>query len=152
MLEHFIPPAPPPPPPLIPSFQTAFDSTSGPQSLAPGTVVSLSRAYSPSPPPAPASAYTASPSHAVMGGPPVAPPPPPPGPPHPRPVPVPRNTPVWRLYTSQEGPGASHPHERRAERPAVRHPQRSVCRENHSVFSVMCWMKHAVFHVLLLIN
>ncbi len=81
MLEHFIPPAPPPPPPLIPSFQTAFDSTSGPQSLAPGTVVSLSRPYSPSPPPAPASAYTASPSHAVMGGPPVAPPPPPPGPP-----------------------------------------------------------------------
>ncbi|XP_042603893.1 wiskott-Aldrich syndrome protein family member 3-like [Cyprinus carpio] len=81
ILEHFVPPAPPPPPPLIPSSQTAFDSTSGPQSLAPGTVVSLSRPYSPSPPPAPPSAYTASPSHAVMGGPPVAPPPPPPGPP-----------------------------------------------------------------------
>ncbi|KAL0162017.1 hypothetical protein M9458_041413, partial [Cirrhinus mrigala] len=81
ILEHFVPPAPPPPPPLIPSSQTAFDSTSGPQSLAPGTVVSLSRPYSPSPPPAPASAYTASPAHAVMGGPPVAPPPPPPGPP-----------------------------------------------------------------------
>uniref|UniRef100_A0A8C2HW56 Wiskott-Aldrich syndrome protein family member n=1 Tax=Cyprinus carpio TaxID=7962 RepID=A0A8C2HW56_CYPCA len=62
ILEHFVPPAPPPPPPLIPSSQTAFDST-------------------PSPPPAPPSAYTASPSHAVMGGPPVAPPPPPPGPP-----------------------------------------------------------------------
>ncbi|ROJ62479.1 Wiskott-Aldrich syndrome protein family member 3 [Anabarilius grahami] len=35
ILEHIIPPAPPPPPPLIPSSQTAFDSTSGPQSLAP---------------------------------------------------------------------------------------------------------------------
>ncbi|XP_056119510.1 actin-binding protein WASF3 [Rhinichthys klamathensis goyatoka] len=81
ILEHLIPPAPPPPPPLIPSSQTAFDSTSGPPSLAPGTVISLSRPYSPSPPPAPASAYTGSPSHAVMGGPPMAPPPPPPGPP-----------------------------------------------------------------------
>ncbi|XP_003200954.1 actin-binding protein WASF3 [Danio rerio] len=80
MHEHFIPPAPPPPPPLIPSSQTAFDSTSGPPSLAPGTMASL-RPYSPSPPPAPPSGYTASPAHAVMGGPPVAPPPPPPGPP-----------------------------------------------------------------------
>ncbi|XP_059382832.1 actin-binding protein WASF3-like [Carassius carassius] len=81
ILEHFIPPAPPPPPPLIPSSQTAFDSASGPHSLAPGTGVSLSHSYSPSPPSAAPSAYTASPSHAVMGGPPVAPPPPPPGPP-----------------------------------------------------------------------
>ncbi|XP_056587768.1 actin-binding protein WASF3 [Triplophysa dalaica] len=76
--EHFVPPAPPPPPPLIPSSQTAFDSTSGPPSLAPGTVATLTRPYSPSPPGA-ASAYAPSPSHPVMGGPPVAPPPPPPG-------------------------------------------------------------------------
>uniref|UniRef100_A0A3B1J6Y0 Wiskott-Aldrich syndrome protein family member n=1 Tax=Astyanax mexicanus TaxID=7994 RepID=A0A3B1J6Y0_ASTMX len=81
MPEHFVPPAPPPPPPLIPSAQTAFDSTAGPPGLAPGTVSALSRPYSPSPPPAPPSAYVPSPSHPVSGGPPVAPPPPPPGPP-----------------------------------------------------------------------
>ncbi|XP_051955607.1 actin-binding protein WASF3-like [Xyrauchen texanus] len=79
--EHFVPPAPPPPPPLIPSSQTAFDSTSGHPLLAPGTVAALSRSYSPSPPPVPPSAYVPSPSHPVIGGPPVAPPPPPPGPP-----------------------------------------------------------------------
>uniref|UniRef100_A0AAZ3ST06 Wiskott-Aldrich syndrome protein family member n=1 Tax=Oncorhynchus tshawytscha TaxID=74940 RepID=A0AAZ3ST06_ONCTS len=49
MPEHFIPPAPPPPPPLIPSAQTAFDSKTGPPTLAPGTVATLSRPYSPSP-------------------------------------------------------------------------------------------------------
>lgn len=82
MQEHFIPPAPPPPPPVIPSAQTAFDSTSVPTALAPGTVSALSRPYSPSPPPAPPSAYAPSPSHPVCGGgPPIAPPPPPPGPP-----------------------------------------------------------------------
>ncbi|KAI4882507.1 hypothetical protein NFI96_018909, partial [Prochilodus magdalenae] len=81
MPEHFVPPAPPPPPPLIPSAQTAFDSTAGPPTLAPGTVAALSHPYSPSPPPAPPSAYVPSPSHPVSGGPPVAPPPPPPGPP-----------------------------------------------------------------------
>ncbi|KAI5096962.1 wiskott-Aldrich syndrome protein family member 3-like, partial [Silurus meridionalis] len=82
MQEHFIPPAPPPPPPIIPSAQTAFDSTSAPPALAPGSVSALSRPYSPSPPPALPSAYVPSPSHSVSGGgPPVAPPPPPPGPP-----------------------------------------------------------------------
>ncbi|XP_031664197.1 wiskott-Aldrich syndrome protein family member 3 [Oncorhynchus kisutch] len=79
MPEHFIPPAPPPPPPLIPSAQTAFDSKSGPPTLAPGTVATLSRPYSPSPPPPPPAGYVPSPSHPVTGGPPVAPPPPPPG-------------------------------------------------------------------------
>ncbi|XP_031665494.1 wiskott-Aldrich syndrome protein family member 3-like [Oncorhynchus kisutch] len=87
MPEHFIPPAPPPPPPLIPSAQTAFDSTAGPHTLAPaglptlapGTMATLSRPYSPSPPPPPPASYFPSPSHPVTGGPPVAPPPPPPG-------------------------------------------------------------------------
>ncbi|XP_071234116.1 actin-binding protein WASF3-like isoform X3 [Salvelinus alpinus] len=83
--EYFIPPAPPPPPPIIPSAQTAFDSTSSsplpppslpPPSLPPGAVAIMSRSYSPSPPPpAPPAHYVPSPSHA----PPAAPPPPPPG-------------------------------------------------------------------------
>uniref|UniRef100_A0A8C7MQ14 Wiskott-Aldrich syndrome protein family member n=1 Tax=Oncorhynchus kisutch TaxID=8019 RepID=A0A8C7MQ14_ONCKI len=83
--EYFIPPAPPPPPPIIPSAQTAFDSTSSsplpppslpPPSLPPGAVAIMSRSYSPSPPPpAPPAHYVPSPSHA----PPQAPPPPPPG-------------------------------------------------------------------------
>ncbi|KAJ7996373.1 hypothetical protein DPEC_G00236420 [Dallia pectoralis] len=81
MPEHFIPPAPPPPPPIIPSAQTAFDSTMGPPGLAPGTVAALSRPYSPSPPPPP-TGYVPSPSHPGTGEPPAAPPPPPPaGPP-----------------------------------------------------------------------
>ncbi|XP_067085216.1 actin-binding protein WASF3 [Osmerus mordax] len=81
--EHFIPPAPPPPPPLIPSAQTAFDSTSAPSSLPPSlapSLAALSRPYSPSPPPPPPANYVPSPSHPA-GGPPAAPPPPPPGPP-----------------------------------------------------------------------
>ncbi|XP_028973072.1 wiskott-Aldrich syndrome protein family member 3 isoform X2 [Esox lucius] len=82
--EYFIPPAPPPPPPLIPSAQTAFDSTSSsplpPPSLPPGAVAVMSRPYSPSPPtPAPPINYVPSPSHPPSGVPPAAPPPPPPG-------------------------------------------------------------------------
>ncbi|KAL4631695.1 wiskott-Aldrich syndrome protein family member 3-like isoform X2 [Arapaima gigas] len=80
MPEYFVPPAPPPPPPLIPSAQTAFDSTAAPPSLPPSTMATMSRPYTPSPPPPPAS-YVPSPSHPPSGGPPVAPPPPPPGPP-----------------------------------------------------------------------
>ncbi|KAK6323468.1 hypothetical protein J4Q44_G00058070 [Coregonus suidteri] len=80
--EYFTPPAPPPPPPLIPSAQTAFDSTSPlpPPSLPPGAVAVMSRPYSPSPPPpAPPANYVPSPSHPPSGAPPTAPPPPPPG-------------------------------------------------------------------------
>ncbi|CAB1351380.1 unnamed protein product, partial [Coregonus sp. 'balchen'] len=79
--EYFTPPAPPPPP-LIPSAQTAFDSTSPlpPPSLPPGAVAVMSRPYSPSPPPpAPPANYVPSPSHPPSGAPPTAPPPPPPG-------------------------------------------------------------------------
>ncbi|XP_074930390.1 LOW QUALITY PROTEIN: wiskott-Aldrich syndrome protein family member 3 [Salmo trutta] len=78
--EYFTPPAPPPPPPLIPSAQTAFDSTSSSPILPPGAVAVLPRPYSPSPtPPAPPANYVPSPSHAPSGAPPAAPPPPPPG-------------------------------------------------------------------------
>ncbi|XP_031687919.1 wiskott-Aldrich syndrome protein family member 3 isoform X3 [Oncorhynchus kisutch] len=78
--EYFTPPAPPPPPPLIPSAQTAFDSTSSSPILPPGAVAVMSRPYSPSPtPPAPPANYVPSPSHTPSGAPPAAPPPPPPG-------------------------------------------------------------------------
>nr|XP_029523094.1 wiskott-Aldrich syndrome protein family member 3-like isoform X1 [Oncorhynchus nerka] len=77
--EYLTPPAPPPPPPLIPSTQTAFDSTSSPI-LPPGAVAVMSRPYNPSPtPPAPPVNYVPSPSHTPSGAPPAAPPPPPPG-------------------------------------------------------------------------
>ncbi|XP_039621691.1 wiskott-Aldrich syndrome protein family member 3-like [Polypterus senegalus] len=78
--EFFMPPAPPPPPPLIPSAQTAFNSTTS-TPLAPSTVTAVSRQYTPSPPPVLSSMYTSSPPHPPAGCPPVAPPPPPPGPP-----------------------------------------------------------------------
>lgn len=48
--------------------------------------------------------------------------------PHPCTVPSPSHASIWRVRSTQKGPGATYPHERRSKRSSGCHPQRLVCK------------------------